>query len=173
MAGILEIINDRVVGAILILLIGLLVGLIVNKLLNKFLQGIRLDKNIKKLGKNYSLEKRILKITTYLIYFFTIIFSLRQLGIVSITLYFVVGLILLLLGATILIGIKDFIPNFIAGLVLGRKNNWKKGKEIKFDGIEGKIEKLGLLELQIKTKKGEKIYVPNSLLTKSKDNFAK
>ena len=96
------------------------------------------------------------------------VFFLKQLGVVSITLYLLIGAILLLIGATFLISIKDFIPNFIAGLVLYRKVDWEKGKEIKFNGVKGKIEKLGLLEIEIKSKKGEKIYVPNSLLTKSK-----
>ena len=44
----------------------------------------------------------------------------------------------------------------------------KKGKKIKFNGIEGKICKLGMLELEIETKKGDTIYLPNSLLIKSK-----
>lgn len=169
MANILEIIEFRIIGAIIILLVGLLIGLIVQKVLSRILHEVELDKIVKKLrNKNYFLEKKISRLAAYLIYFATFMLFLRQLGVVSVTLYIIFGIVLLLLGATFLVGIKDFIPNFISGIVLSRKENWKEGKEIRANGIEGKIKKLGLLEVEIETKKGESIYVPNSLLTKIK-----
>lgn len=159
---------NNVIGAIVVLLIGLIIGLIVKKLLKKILHEIELDQIVKKLGKAYDLEKRISNLASYLIYFLFFVWALRLLGITSVILYILGGVILLLLGATFLLGVKDFIPNLVAGIVIYRKNYWKKGKKIKINGMEGKIDKLGLLEMEIKTKKGDKIYVPNSLLIKSK-----
>ncbi len=158
----------KIIVAVVILLVGLTIGLLVKRILNKILHEIELDKIVKRLGKSYSLEKRISDLAAYLIYFITLVIFLNQLGIASIVLYILVGAVLLLLGATFLLGIKDFIPNLVAGLMIYKKGYWKKGKKIKIDEIEGKIEKIGLVEMEIKTKKGDKIYLPNSLLIKSK-----
>jgi small conductance mechanosensitive channel len=159
---------NNIIGAIVILLIGLIIGIIVKKLLRRILHEIELDKTVKRLGKDYSLEKRISSLAAYFIYFVALVWSLNQLEIAPVVLYILVGTVLLLLGATFLMGIKDFIPNLIAGIVIHRKGRWKEGKKIKVKGIEGKIEKIGLLEMEIRTEKGDKIYLPNSLLVKSK-----
>jgi len=159
---------ENIVGAVVVLLIGLIIGLIVKKILRKILHEIELDKIVKKLGKNYSLEKRISSLAAYLIYLITLVVFLNQLEITSIVLYILVGAILLLLGVTFLLGVKDFIPNLIAGLIIYKKGYWKKGKKIKINEVEGKITRLGLIEMEIKTKKGDKIHLPNSLLIKSK-----
>ncbi|MBR9683367.1 mechanosensitive ion channel [Candidatus Woesearchaeota archaeon] len=164
----MEIQLNNIIGAIVVLLIGLIIGLIVKKLLRRILHEIELDKLVKRLGKNYSLEKKISNLAAYLIYFFALVWSLNQLGITPIVLYIIGGAVLLLLVATFLIGIKDFIPNLIAGIVINRRDPWKKGKKIKVNGVEGTVEKIGWLEMEIKTKKGDKIYMPNSLLVKSK-----
>lgn len=159
---------NNIIGAVVVLLIGLIIGLIVKKILKKILHEVELDKIVGKLGKKISLEKKISNLAAYLIYFFALVVSLNQLGITPIILYIIGGAFLLLMGATFLLGVKDFIPNLIAGIVIYKKGYWKKGKTIKINGIEGNIDKLGLLEMVIKTKKGDKIYVPNSLLIKSK-----
>jgi len=164
----MEIQLNNVVGAVVVLLIGLIIGLIVKKLLRKILHEIELDKIVRRLGKKLSLERKISNLAAYLIYFFALIWSLNQLGITPIILYIIGGAILLLLGATFLLGVKDFVPNLIAGIAIYRKGCWKKGKKIKVNGVEGTIEKIGLVEMEIKTKKGDKIYMPNSLLIKSK-----
>lgn len=163
-----EIHLNNVIGAVAVLLIGLIIGVIVKKLLKKILHELEIDKITARLGKKYSVEKRISNLAAYLIYFFAVVWSLNQLGIAPIILYIIGGVILLLLGATFLLGIKDFIPNSIAGIVIYKKGYWKKGKMIKINGMEGKIEKLGLVGMEIKTKRGDKIYLPNSLLIKSK-----
>ena len=157
-----------IIGAVIILLIGLIIGLIVKKTLRKVLHEFELDKMVNKFGKNYSLERRLSSLAAYLIYFIVFVIFLNHLGITSVILYLIVGVILLLLVITFILGFRDFIPNFIAGILLYHKGKMKKGKKIKFNGIEGKICKLGMLELEIETKKGDIIYLPNSLLIKSK-----
>lgn len=155
-------------AAIVILLVGLIIGLVVKKVLAKVLHEIELDKIVNRLGKDYSLEKNLSSLAAYIIYFIALVIFLNQLGITSIVLYLVVGVILLLLGATFLLGVKDFIPNFMAGISIYRKGNLKEGKKIKVNNIEGKIIKFGLVEIEIETKTKDRIYIPNSLLVKSK-----
>ena len=86
-----------------------------------------------------SLEKKISNLAAYLIYFFALVWSLNLLGIAPVILYIIGGTILFLLGVTFILGIKDFIPNLIAGVIIHRKGYWKEGKNIKVNGMEGKI----------------------------------
>lgn len=171
MGGIFSIAGDyflRAAGAVVILLVGLVIGLVVRKVLKKVLKEIELDKTIKKLGKDYSLEKKISSLAAYLVYLITLFLVLEQLRVTSVVLYIILGAVLLLVGLTFFIGIKDFLPNLIGGIIVYRKG-YKVGRKIKVNGrVEGKIEKMGLLEMEVKTEKGDKIYVPNSLLIKSK-----
>lgn len=159
----------RIVTAVIILLVGLLIGLIVKKILRKVLHELEIDEVIKRLGKNYSLERRLSSLVAYLIYFITLILFLDQLKITSIVFYIIIGIILLLLGVTFLLGVRDLIPNLIAGIVIYRKNQLKVGKKIEIDErYEGRIERIGLLEMEIVTKKGDRIHIPNALLIRSK-----
>lgn len=158
---------NQIAIAVVILLIGLTLGLVARKILKKLLQELEVDKTLKKLGKDYPLERRLSNLAAYLIYLITLIIFLNQLGIASLVLYILGGIVLLLGGAIFILGVKDFLPNLMGGLVLYRKG-YETGKKIQVNGIKGTIEKLGLLEMEIKTKKGEKIYFPNSLLSKSK-----
>lgn len=153
--------------ATIILLVGLLMGSVTKKILRKLLQEIELDKVIKKLGKKYSLEKRLSNLAAYLIYIITFFFVLDYLKITFIILYIILGVLLLIIGGTFLLGIKDFIPNFLGGLIIYRRK-YEVGKKIKVGRVEGRIERIGLLEMEIRTKKGDLIYLPNSLLVKTK-----
>jgi len=167
--GIIDEQVKKILSGVTILLLGFLLGLIVKKILRKLLGEIELDKISEKLGKNYSLERRLSGVGAYLIYFITLILFLNQLGIEWIVLYIILGVLLLFMGATFLLGIKDFIPNLIAGIIIFRRGKFKKGKSIKVNGmIQGKIKKIGFLDLEVETKKKDVIYVPNSLLLKSK-----
>tara|TARA_Y100000310_G_scaffold331896_1_gene406404 strand:- start:777 stop:1361 length:585 start_codon:yes stop_codon:yes gene_type:complete len=155
-------------AAVVILLVGLIIGLVVKKILKKVLHEVELDKTILRLGKNYSLENKLSGLAAYIIYFLALVIFLNQLGITFFILYLVAGVILLLLGATFLLGVKDFIPNLIAGITIYRKEKLAVGKKIKINNIAGKIVKLGLLEIEIETSKKDRIYIPNALLLKSK-----
>jgi len=164
----LELQLTNIIGAIVVLLLGLIIGLIVKKLMRRILHEIELDKQVKRIGGDYGLEKRISNLAAYIVYFFALLWSLNQLGITPIVLYIIGGAILLLLLATFVVGIKDFVPNLIAGITINRRSLWETGKKIKVNGVEGIIKKVGWLEMEIETKKGDTIYMPNSLLIKSK-----
>ena len=147
---------------------GLIIGLVVRKISKKVLHEIELDKAINRLGKDYSLENKLSQLAAYIIYFLALVVFLNQLGIISIILYLIAGVILLLVGATFLLGVKDFIPNFIAGITIYRRDNLVVGKRITLNKITGKIVKLGLLEVEVETTKKDRIFIPNVLLVKSK-----
>ena len=45
-----------------------------------------------------------------------------------------------------------------------RKKMFKEGQKVKVNSTEGKVKKIGLVETEILTRKGDKIFIPNSLL---------
>jgi small conductance mechanosensitive channel len=153
--------------AIIILIIGFVFGRIAGRLLQKVFHEIELNTILKKAtGIKIALEEVISKIVTYFIYFIAIIWALNELGLTTTILTMVSGAALVLILVSMLLVIKDFIPNAFAGFLIHRRRQIKIGDKIKTDGIEGKITRISLVETEIKTKQGDIIYIPNSLLTK-------
>lgn len=159
---------NKIVVAIVILIIGFVVGRVFGKLIAKLLHEIELNRLIAKRGIKISLEEIISNGLTYLIYFISLIMALNHLGLAATVLYFIYAAILVLLIISIFLAIKDFMPNVIAGFVLFQKGTIKKGDTIIVDTVKGKVKHLGLVETEIRTKEGDTIYIPNSLLMKKK-----
>jgi len=167
--GVLGNFFSNLVIAVVILLIGFIIGKILGRLIHKGLSELDVDKTLKKGGVKFGIEGFVSKVIEYFIYFLTIIFALNQIGLTTIVLYMIAGVVLIILAVSFILGIKDFIPNFISGIVIYRRGSFiKKGNKIKVNGIEGKVIALTFLEIRIKTKKGDIIYLPNSFITKSK-----
>ena len=157
----------------IILLVGFILGILAKKFIYRILKEIELNTILKVIVIHSDLEKWISSIISYLIYFITIIFFLEQLQIASVVLYLIAGGILTLLILTFIVGIKDIIPNFVAWMVLQRKQHLKVGMKIEIKEIAGEIEKIGCLETEIRTKHDDILYVPNSLFMKSKFKIKK
>ncbi len=159
--------------AIAILLVGLALGLLARKFLRKLLQEIGLNRIFARVGFSQDLEKGVSAAVSYVIYLLTIVFFLDYLGIRSIVLYLAAGGILMLLILTTLVGLKDVIPNFIGWLYLQKNQHLKEGRVIEVHEIHGTIERIGWLETEIKTDKGDILYVPNALFLKKKHRVEK
>ena len=160
---------NKSVIALIIIFIGFILGRIVSKFLERALHEIELNKLMKDAtGLKISLEEVCEVIVRYFIYFIFIIMALNQIGITTIVLNMITGAIFILIILSIFLGIKDLVPNFIAGLVIHRKGFIKPGDKIKVNTTQGKIQKISLVQTSIKTKKGDIIFIPNSLLTKHK-----
>ncbi|MBS3169616.1 mechanosensitive ion channel [Candidatus Woesearchaeota archaeon] len=156
-----------------ILFIGFALGIIVRKVVFKVLKGAELNKVVVKIGIRHDLEKWISSLASFIIYLITIIFFLRYLNITSIVIYLVVGAVLMLLILTFLVGLKDIIPNFVAWVVIQKRELIREGRKIEVREISGVVEKIGYLETEIKTENGDTLYVPNSLFLKSKTRVKK
>jgi len=157
------------VVAIVILLLGFVIGRIIGKLTQKVLKEIELNKIIKRAtGIKISLEEILSKFLTYFIYFIFIIWALNELGLTTTILTMISGAVIVIVIISILLAIKDYIPNAFAGLLIHRRRQIKPGDTIKTEGLQGKITRITLVETEIKTRKGDIIYIPNSILTKRK-----
>lgn len=152
----------------IILLVGLGLGILLKKVVFKILQEIELNKVFGKVGLTYDLERWISSIVSFVIYLITLVVFLNQLGITSIVLYLIVGAILMLIVLTFIVGLKDVIPNLVAWFVIQRRGHIKEGSRVEVKEISGIVEKVGMMETEIRTESGDILYVPNSLFVKTK-----
>ncbi len=157
----------KLVVAVIIILIGLIAGKLLGKLIHKTLHEVELNKILKKAaGIKISVEEIISTFITYFIYFIFIVMALNQLGLTTVVLHMISGAILIIIIISILLSIKDFIPNMFAGFFIHQKRFIKEGDIIQVDNTKGKVIHINLVETKIETKQGDIIYIPNSLLTK-------
>ena len=158
---------SKFILALITLFIGIIIGRFVGKFLKRILGEIELDNIIKKATKiKFSLEDGISGFASYFIYFITIIMALNQLGVTTRVLEFISFAILIIIVLSVLLGIREFIPNVMSGIFIHQKRFIRVGDKVKIGEVEGEITKVSLTETWIRTKKGDLIYMPNSLLTK-------
>jgi len=153
--------------ALIIILVGFIIGKLVARLIEKILHELELDNILSTAGFRMPIEHGIATFMAYLIYFIAIVMALNQVGLTTVALYIIVGGAVLLVIIATALGIKDFIPNLIAGFFIYRKNLFKVGQRLAVGKLEGKVKKISIVETELETKKGDMIYVPNSLLIKS------
>ncbi len=150
------------------LLIGFGLGVLAKKFSKKGLKELGFNRILRIINLPYNGEEIISSLLSYIIYLITVIFFLQQLGITSIVLYLVLGAVLMIITLSFVVGLKDVVPNFIAGLIIKSKEHMKAGHRVDVKEIHGRIEKIGYLETEIKTVHGDILYVPNTLFIKSK-----
>ncbi len=153
---------------IVILIAGLAIGMLAKKVSLRLLQEIEFNKFLSSLGIAYNGDCILSSLLSYLIYLVTIIIFLDQLGIKSLAIYVVVAGIIGLVMLTFIVGLKDIIPNFWGWMQIRRSRTVKEKRYVKLPAVSGRIQHIGYLETEIKTKKGDVLYVPNSLFIKSK-----
>jgi small-conductance mechanosensitive channel len=159
---------NKVILALIFLLIGFIIANIISRVIEKGLKELNVDNAIMKLaGIKISLEQIISKLVLYIIYFISIVTALNYLGIVPNIINAISYIVIILLAIFILLSIKDFIPNSIAGFSLIRKGRVKVGDNIEYKGTAGKIVEMTLVDVKLKTRKGDIIIIPNSLLVKN------
>lgn len=159
----------NLIGAILIVLMGIIIGKFFDKVIRRVLAELNTNKILKEeAGVKIPFEEFIGSIVKYLVYFAAVIMALNQLGITTIVLNIILGLILFLLIVFIVLAFKDFVPNLVSGLFLHQKREIKDGDRIRVDNIEGKIIHINLVETRVETKNGDVVYIPNSILTGKK-----
>lgn len=157
----------KIVVSAIILFVGLISGQLLSRLIKKLLTEVQLDKMLNlATGISIKLESSIASITKYLIYFVFLLWALENLGLGSIILNILAAGVVVLIIIGLLLAIKDFVPNAVAGIFILFKKIVEKDDEVKIGTITGKVVEVELIETIIKTKSGDTIYVPNSNLIK-------
>lgn len=168
-SGLVRPFYSDIIIAVIILLCGLIIGRIIGRLLFKLLSEIELNKLFKlATGFSVRLDNILSKVASYFLYFIFAMWALEKLGLSSIIINLLAGGIILLFIIAVILGIKDFIPNIIAGLFIHFKAILKEGNKVEIDNIKGTVETIGLVETKLKTSSNDVVYVPNSAFIRSK-----
>lgn len=157
----------NIVAGILVIGFGILVGNIFSIIGKKVLQSFEIEKILQDAGVRFPLESFVASLLKYGIYITGLILGLGFLNLEKILLYTVLFIILGLLIAFILLSLKDFIPNFIAGLIIYMKSKLRTGDIVEIDTIEGKVIHTDMLEAKIRTNDGDVVIMPNVLILRS------
>ena len=128
-----------------------------------------LDKSLLRVTRlNIRLERIISGLVAFIIYFFSVIIALNQVGLLSIIIQWLSYAVVIAILISLTLGLRDIIPNLFAGLSLKRKLKLRVGKKINVGTVKGKISKLNSLYVHVVTKDEEIILVPYSQLMKEK-----
>ncbi len=153
--------------AAIILIIGIITAQIIGRITKKSLEKIKLNTFIKETFKTkIDLETIIPTIITYIIYFYFLLFSLSILGLNRIILSIIGIIVLIIIFLSILIFLRDLIPNLIVGYEIRKKKLYEKNDIIIYEGEKAKMKEINLLNTIIEKKTGEKIILPNSIILK-------
>lgn len=162
----LHFIVNRVLISVVIFVIGLIVGRLAGNFVRKLLGELEVNRVVKRAtSTSPNVEDRAGTIVSYLIYAFAGILALDQLGVATPLLIGFGGFILLIVALAFILGVKDYIPNFIAGILIYKKELFLKGDVISIDDLTGKVTKIGLVETELRSG-GDRIFIPNSTIIK-------
>ncbi len=156
---------QNILLAIITLILGIVIARVLGKLVKLILKELDVDKTLRKTGIEISTENLISEFTIYLTYFFTVFIMLGQLGITKTFFNIIIVFFLIVIIVSLLLSIKDLVPKLIAGRKLMSKI--KEKQIISFNGMKGKIIKIGFTETKIETRKSEFLKVPNNYLLNS------
>ncbi len=165
LAQVIEPAVTNLVVAVVILLIGVVIAKIAERVIQWGLHELELNNWVRKAHVRFALEETIATAVKYVLYFFTIVITLNTINLTSFVFNVLAGLIIALVICAILLGVKDFVPNFFAGVSLKRRGFVKEGDVIRVRDIEGEVRDVTLLETRIKTVTGDVLFIPNMLLT--------
>jgi len=162
-----SVLNQIIIAAIIIL-VGFIAGRMLGKLVRNLLHEVALDKLGNTVGIKVSLEELLGHVVTYAVYFVAVVMALDKLGLDTFVFNILAGGVIAIVLLSVLLAIKDLIPNMFAGFFLRQRGIVKEGDRISVDDIDGKVVKVDIMEVKLETKKGDTIFIPNSLMLKKK-----
>jgi len=161
---VLKIVNRFIIAAV-ILLTGFIMGRIAFNLSKRILSEIKLDILVRSYtGIKLSMEETISNIIKYSIYFVALLFSVSQLGIENLTFNVIATGVLILIIISVILAVRDFFPNLLAGLFIRSKRDFKPGNLVRTENAMGRLVSVDLVETKIEVKSGEFLYLPNSFV---------
>ncbi len=157
-----DIILNKIVTSLIMFFLGFMLGKIASNLTKRFLEEININKKTLNtfLGR-INLETLLSNIVAYVIYLSTVIMALNNIGI---TRYVFTGLIIffgLMLISTLVLDIRDFLPNIFAFIKIKNKKYFFKGDRIRTHLAEGVVKNITPLTTRIITDRGDELYIQN------------
>ncbi len=145
----------RILGALVILLVGLWVARRVANLLERSLS--RFDK------ADPILRSFVRNVVYAALSMVVIVAALTQIGVPPASLLTVLGAAGLAIG----LALKDSLSNIASGVMLMALRPFRAGDQVRISGIEGIVEQVRIFSTRLRTPQNEDILVPNSEITKA------
>lgn len=159
---------NKLVMAVVIFLIGLIIGRLVGNFIKRILNELEINKVVKKTtAVDIHIEENAGDVLSYIIYFFAAILALESIGLAKTILNIIAGGVMLLIIIAVILGIKDYVPNFISGIIIYKNKLIKKGDYIDVADVKGEVVNVRLIETEIKNG-SDSIYIPNSTILKNR-----
>jgi len=164
---------NKIIVFLLIIFTGIIIGKILGRIVRKFLKELDFDVFIKKSFNFKHATNKISSLISWIIYVAALLVALNNVGLTTTVFNVLFSVVIITVAISLLIGLKDLIPNFIAGLSLKKDDKLKEGFFIEVDGSKGKIISLGFVETILKNSKGEEIILPNYFLKNNRVKIIK
>lgn len=160
-----ELATNIVVG-IIIFLVGLIIARILSKLVQKVLRDFSIDGTLrKKTGIKTSFEKFITSSIFIIVTLIFLVIALNYVGVTNLIVDILSIAIIIVVTVSLLLAIKDNIPNLLAYRAIRLKKTVEEGDVINIENATGTVEEISVFQVRIR--KGEDIiYIPNSLFLK-------
>ena len=164
-------IAEQWLGKMVVALITLFVGFIIAKLAGLLTKRVLHEAEINRVlaTAGMKLDEAIGRLVEYLLYVITLLVILNQFGLTKLVLGILITLAIALMAFSLLLAIKDFVPNAITGLFIRKKLKSNLGKKVKIGMVTGKLVHVGVVQSVVKD--GGEHHVPH--LYTSKENITK
>lgn len=114
-------------------------------------------------GVDRALAEAVATVVRYVVVTVGFLWALEILGFDLTTLKIAFGA----LGVGIGFGLQNIVNNFTSGLILLFERSVKRGDVLTVEGTDGKVEQVGLRASIIRTREGDDLIMPNSLLVEN------
>lgn len=126
----------------------------------RLLAGVLGHKVLPGMGVDRAVSEAIATVVRYLLVVFGLMVGLTWIGFDLTTVQIAFGA----LGVGIGFGLQNIVNNLISGLILLFERSVKRGDILNAQGVDGRVTSVGLRASVLRTRQGDDIIVPNSLL---------
>jgi len=144
------------------LLVFFIVGRFVGTFVTRLTNALGIDEFAEAIGIKFLISRTIGELLSIIFYLVGIYLALNELGITKVVALVGSAFIIFLFAIVVLLGLKDFVINFLHGFY--KRKKYLKKNYLKIGNISGRIVDIGLTKIKIKTKEGEFLVVPFSIL---------
>ncbi|MFW6378556.1 MAG: mechanosensitive ion channel domain-containing protein, partial [Nanoarchaeota archaeon] len=142
-----------------------ILGRILGKVVEKLFRELKVGESVqKRTGMKTSFDRIASSFVSFGIYIVFFILALNKIGVTTVFLNIVAIIILIVLALSILLSIKDSVPNIIAYRKIAHGKDMSIGDTLTIQHTTGKIIDMTVFEIKIETDSGDILHLPNSLL---------
>jgi small-conductance mechanosensitive channel len=137
--------------ALLTLFIGFIIAKLAGKIAKRIMAEAELNRILVAAGFK-PLSDAFGVIIEYIIYAATILVILQQFGLTTVVLSILGAIAAVIIIFSLLLAIRDFIPNAVAGLFVRKKLKKFLGKKVQIGTVRGRLENIGIVNSTLRDK---------------------